>query len=109
MTPTHAREQRFDELYERHVEALRRYAWRRDPQLADDVVAETLVVAWRRLDEIPGDAELPWLIGVARKARLNLTRSSRRQAAVSSRLAESAVPAADEAGVEAPAALWSAL
>lgn len=72
-------ETRFERVHEEHFEAVRRYAWRRDPGSADDVAAETFVVAWRRLDEVPQDA-LPWLIGVARHVRLNLLRSQRRQA-----------------------------
>jgi RNA polymerase sigma-70 factor, ECF subfamily len=86
------REERFNDLHEDHFEAVRRYLWRRDPALADDVVAETFLVAWRRLDEVPADAR-PWLIGVARNIRLNSRRSSRRQQAVAARLNE-ASPAA---------------
>jgi RNA polymerase sigma-70 factor (ECF subfamily) len=63
--------------------------WRRDASLCDDVVAETFLVAWRRLEHVPHDAR-PWLIGVARNVRLNLLRSARRQHAVSSRLSETA-------------------
>jgi RNA polymerase sigma factor (sigma-70 family) len=66
---------------------VRRYLWRRDPSAADDVVAETFLVAWRRLDDVPPDAR-PWLIGVARNVRLNVHRSARRQQAVASRLTE---------------------
>jgi RNA polymerase sigma-70 factor (ECF subfamily) len=82
-----SREQRFNDLHEAHFEAVRRYMWRREPALADDVVAETFLVAWRRLDEIPADAR-PWLIGVARNMRLNARRSTRRQQAVAVRLTE---------------------
>ena len=79
------REERFNLLYTEHVEAIRRYAWRRDPQVADDVVAETFLIAWRRLDSVPND-ERPWLIGVARNVRLNIRRGTLRQAALSERL-----------------------
>src|SRR4051794_16088490 len=83
-----------------HFEAVRRYAWRREPALADDVVAETFVIAWRRLDEIPADAR-GWLIGVARNVRLNLLRDQRRRQALAARIpreaetdfAEDALPA----------------
>lgn len=30
------------------------------------MVAETFLVAWRRLDELPDEAK-PWLLGVARR------------------------------------------
>jgi RNA polymerase sigma-70 factor (ECF subfamily) len=79
------REERFNALYAEHVEAIRRYVWRRDPQIADDVVAETFLIAWRRLHAMPND-ERPWLIGVARNVRLNIRRGAVRQEALSERL-----------------------
>jgi RNA polymerase sigma-70 factor, ECF subfamily len=82
-----AQEERFNELYERHVDAVRRYVWRREPASCDDIVAETFLVAWRRIDETPADAR-PWLIGVARNVLLNVRRSARRQDAVSRRLVD---------------------
>jgi RNA polymerase sigma-70 factor (ECF subfamily) len=95
----HVRERLFDRLYEDHVEAVRRYAWRRDPAFVDDIVAETFLVAWRRLDEVPASPRA-WLIGVARNARLNLRRATRRQRAVADRLADTSPRAAE---AEAPA------
>jgi RNA polymerase sigma-70 factor (ECF subfamily) len=74
-------EARFNRLYERHFDAVRAYAWRRAPGLADEIVAETFLVAWRRLPDVPDDA-LPWLIGVARNVRANLHRSDRRRDAL---------------------------
>jgi RNA polymerase sigma-70 factor (ECF subfamily) len=85
------REARFNEIYEQHFEAIRRYVWRRDPVIADDVAADTFLVAWRRLDDVPADA-VPWLIGVARNLRLNERRRARRQTAVSDRLAREPAP-----------------
>jgi RNA polymerase sigma-70 factor, ECF subfamily len=61
--------------------------WRRDPDLCDDVLAETFLVAWRRLEDTPLDAR-PWLIGIARNIRLNLRRRARHQQAVTVRLME---------------------
>jgi len=81
------RAERFERLYEENVEAVRRYVWRREPAIADDVVAETFLVAWRRLDDVP-EAARPWLIGVARNVRLNLRRGRRRQEAVVQRIAD---------------------
>ena len=69
-----AREARFTHIYDAHYSAVRAYAWRRRPDAADDVVAETFTVAWRRLDDVPPEA-LPWLIGVARKVLHNLRRA----------------------------------
>jgi RNA polymerase sigma-70 factor, ECF subfamily len=90
-------EGRFQALYDRNVEALRRYVWRRAPMVVDDVVAEAFLVAWRRLDEVPADA-LPWLIAVARNVLLNEHRRARRQTALSDRIA--AEPERTAAGSE---------
>lgn len=95
MQGSDAREARFSEMYEQHFEVVRRYVWRRDPLLADDVAAETFLVAWRRFDEVPPNA-VPWLIGVARNLRLNERRRARRQTAVSDRLAREPVPTTSE-------------
>jgi RNA polymerase sigma factor (sigma-70 family) len=88
------REERFNRLYADHYDAVRAYVWRRDPALCDDVVAETFLVAWRRLDEVPASTR-PWLIGVARRVRLNLRRGARRRGALEQRL--DPVPPAAEA------------
>ena len=102
------REERFTLLYDAHKSAIRAYAWRRGPDTADDVVAETFMVAWQRLDDVPVDP-LPWLIGVARNVRLNLLRGERRRHERDAHCAsEDAVPSfAGE--VEARAALRAAL
>lgn len=73
-----AREARFTSLYEAHYPAVRAYAWRRGPDTADDVVAETFTLAWQRLGRMPADP-LPWLIGIARNVRLNQERGERRR------------------------------
>jgi RNA polymerase sigma factor (sigma-70 family) len=73
-----AREARFTSLYEAHYPAVRAYAWRREPDTADDVVAETFTLAWQRLDRLPAEP-LPWLIGIARNVRLNQERGERRR------------------------------
>jgi RNA polymerase sigma-70 factor, ECF subfamily len=102
------REARFTRVYEEHLETVRRYVWRRDPDLADDVVAETFLVAWRRIDDVPEHAA-PWLIGVARNVRRNTLRSARRQEAVSARLADAVPPLADAGAPRESAALGAAL
>lgn len=68
-----------DELYRRYAPAVEAYARRRAPSLAEDVVAETFLVCWRRLDRVPADA-LPWLYAVARKTLANQRRGERRAA-----------------------------
>ncbi len=53
--------------------------------MADDVVADVFVIAWRRLEEVPEDP-LPWLLGVARRVLGNRRRGERRMAALLDRL-----------------------
>jgi RNA polymerase sigma-70 factor, ECF subfamily len=69
--------------WHRHVLA---YALRRvDRPTAEEVVAETFVIAWRRMDELP-DPPLPWLLGVARRVLANVRRGERRRVALLDRL-----------------------
>jgi RNA polymerase sigma-70 factor, ECF subfamily len=69
--------------WHRHVLA---YALRRaDRSTAEEVVADTFAIAWRRLDDVP-DPPLPWLLGVARNVLGNLRRSERRRGALLERL-----------------------
>jgi RNA polymerase sigma-70 factor (ECF subfamily) len=76
-----ARRARFEAAAAQVVEPVRRFLARRtDPDTADDVLADTLLVLWRRLDDVPaGDEALPWAYGVARNALANAERSARRQ------------------------------
>src|SRR4051812_15821279 len=60
----------FRALFDDHHLAVLGYALRRTAgaQDAADVLADTMLVAWRRLDEVPGgDTTRLWLYGVARK------------------------------------------
>src|SRR5262245_4697129 len=54
---------------------------------AADVVAETFLVAWRRLDELDERSALPWLYAVARRVLLSQQRATRRQHAIAERVA----------------------
>jgi len=66
--------QRFTALYREHHRRVRDFAQRRvGADLAQEVVAETFLVAWRRLDDIPGVA-MPWLFRVALYEIANLRR-----------------------------------
>lgn len=57
---------RFDALFREHHPAVRAFARRRvPPEDVDDIVSETFLVVWRRLDDVP-EAPLPWLLAVAR-------------------------------------------
>lgn len=92
-------EARFRALFEQHRRAVLAYARRRvDADAAAEVVADTFLVAWRRLDAVPADP-LPWLYGVARKVIANRRRAQRRSIAVAERVARetaAAAPAPDE-------------
>jgi RNA polymerase sigma-70 factor (ECF subfamily) len=83
---------RFAKLYREEGRAILEYALRRvdDAEDAADVVAETFLVAWRRLGEVPlGDGARLWLYGVARLTLANLHRAERRRTRLGRRLAES--------------------
>ncbi len=60
-------EVRFSELYRRYGRKVHAYCARRSPgSQAADAVAETFLVAWRKIDQVPeGESALPWLYGVA--------------------------------------------
>ncbi len=75
------------------LEPLRRFLARRtDPATAEDVLADTLLVCWRRIDEVPEEA-LPWAYGVARNCLANAERGARRQRRVAAKIATLDPPA----------------
>lgn len=80
-TDDSTRRERFEVVAELVTEPVRRFLARRtDSETADDALAETLLVCWRRLDDVPvGDEALPWAYTVARNALANAARSQRRQ------------------------------
>jgi RNA polymerase sigma-70 factor (ECF subfamily) len=83
---------RFGRLYREQGRAVLAYSLRRvgDPEDAADVVAETFLVAWRRLDEVPlGARERLWLYAVARRVTANHHRAEGRRTRLAERLAES--------------------
>lgn len=66
---------------------LLRYLLRRaDPETAADVLGDTLLVLWRRRDEVPEEATLPWAYGVARRCLANARRAEQRREALVARL-----------------------
>lgn len=94
-------EDRFTRLVREHSPAVGNYLRRRLYPLApsdlDDLVEETLLVVWRRLDDVPVDAELPWMLGVARNVLRNARRSKFRRSAFEATLPPpSANPSAEE-------------
>jgi RNA polymerase sigma factor (sigma-70 family) len=72
-------ERLYRETYPRVLAYARSVASREN---ADDAVAETYAIAWRRQRDIPQNAELGWLIGVTRRVLANARRSRRRSGAL---------------------------
>jgi RNA polymerase sigma factor (sigma-70 family) len=73
---------RISDLYRDHARELLGYALRRSAGRDDaaDVVAETFLIAWRRVGEIPLDGEARlWLYGTARHVLANQSRGARRR------------------------------
>jgi RNA polymerase sigma factor (sigma-70 family) len=81
-------ERAFAELYNRHYRSIHEYCRRRvAADLVDDVVAETFLTAWRRLDDVPtGDGALLWLYRVAYRIVGHQWRSSARRRRLEQRL-----------------------
>jgi RNA polymerase sigma factor (sigma-70 family) len=83
------RRARFNDLYAYCHPAVLGYVLRRcvSPEDAADAIAETFLIAWRRLDEIPaGEDRRLWLYGVARRVLANQRRGDRRRFALTQRL-----------------------
>jgi RNA polymerase sigma-70 factor (ECF subfamily) len=96
-------EARFDALFRAHHAPILRYLQRRaDPDDAADVAAEVFLTAWRRLADIPEDAPLLWLYGVARRAPANHRRGVRRRDALAGELGAALRAATPTQDVEPP-------
>lgn len=77
----------FDDLWQRHAGRVWAYAARRvGRDAADDVVADTFVVAWRHRRRRP-ERDLPWLYGVARRVIAGRRRSEDRRRRLAERAA----------------------
>lgn len=96
------REAQFRALFDASYPALLRFAQGRvHPSHAEGVVADTLV-AWRRLHDVPTDADAgrAWLFGVTQRTLLDHQRGQRRQRALAIRMSETAsVSSAGPAGL----------
>ena len=94
-----ARRRHFEDVVAAVYEPVQRFLLRRtDPATADDVLGDVLLVLWRRLDDVPPDAVLPWAYGVARGCLANSRRSAVRQERVVARLARAHRPGDDVPG-----------
>jgi RNA polymerase sigma-70 factor (ECF subfamily) len=81
-------EVRFAGIYRRYGKHIRAYCTRRtDGSDVADAVAETFLVAWRKIEQIPeGDATLRWLYGVAYRVLSHQWRHKRRSRRLVERL-----------------------
>ncbi|MFI1355142.1 RNA polymerase sigma factor [Streptomyces sp. NPDC020898] len=115
------RRARFEALAHLVTEPLHRYLLRRaDPDPVDDVLADTLLVLWRRIDDVPGlgpdavrpwcyDDVMPWCYGVARGCLANARRADRRRRSLLERLTWATRPGVEEATDPDHSALHTAL
>jgi RNA polymerase sigma-70 factor (ECF subfamily) len=68
----------FDDLFRAHATALYRYFVRRGAAGdAQDLAADVLTTAWRRREDVPAGAELPWLYRTAGFVLANHRRKGR--------------------------------
>jgi RNA polymerase sigma factor (sigma-70 family) len=86
-------EQRLEQLAETHGPRVVAYLARRTDHPADaaDVFQAVLLVAWRRLPDVPSDdqAALAWLLATARRCLANDRKSQTRRLQATQRLGES--------------------
>ncbi len=88
---------RFEALAALIWDPVQRYLHRRcSHDTAEDVLGEVLLVLWRRLDEVPARAELPWAYTVARGCLANARRGEDRRLSLISRLRRERPPEAPE-------------
>ena len=83
-------------VYESTYADLLRFVQRRvHPSHAEDIVADAFLVAWRRFEDLPTDAEdsRAWLFGIAQRTLLNAQRGDRRRGALTIRIADATVVA----------------
>lgn len=89
----------FDALYDEHLQPVHAYllARTRDPQLAQDLVQETFLRAWRNLAEVgplESGRQRAWLVAVARNLVIDRSRRARSERAAVERVGRLAEPAA---------------
>jgi RNA polymerase sigma-70 factor (ECF subfamily) len=105
------RRARFEALVSEVGDPLRRYVVRRvDGDGWQDVLADTFLVLWRRLDDVPEGGRLPWAYRVARNCLANQARTEHRRHRLLRRIAAvdppvPAMPAPEPADPELHAAL----
>ncbi|WP_328997516.1 sigma-70 family RNA polymerase sigma factor [Kribbella sp. NBC_00709] len=94
----------FERLFAGHHDEVLRYFVRRLDIRADaaDLVAETFLIAWRRMNDVPDGQPLPWLYGVARRVLANHRRGETRRHGLADKLRDDlrSMPAEPETALE---------
>lgn len=100
--PGQADHDRFRRLFDAAYRPLLAYALRRTEHAADaeEIVAETLLVAWRRRRDMPAREEVPWLYGVARRVLANQRRGQARRRRLERLLQPLVRPSAEQPELE---------
>jgi RNA polymerase sigma-70 factor (ECF subfamily) len=90
------RERRFEAIAADVYEPLQRYLRRRaNASEAGDVLSESLLTVWRRLDDVPDDDPLPWCYGIARRCLANQRRGHDRRDRLTQRIIAHRLPGGD--------------
>lgn len=79
---------KFRLLWDLHHQSVARFAMRRlpgDDEVAD-VISDTFLTAWRRIDELEPTTARAWLLATARRQLANRLRGRRRRAALAERV-----------------------
>lgn len=96
------RRRRFEAVADEVYEPLQRYLRRRASYAdAEEVFGDTLLTVWRRIEDVPPAAALPWCYGVARRALANKRRSASRHLRLVQRAASVADPPPPDPAVAA--------
>jgi RNA polymerase sigma-70 factor (ECF subfamily) len=107
-TVSNERARQFAAVYEAAYPAVYAYAARRvGSDAADEVAAETFLVAWRKFESIPSDP-LPWLYGVARNMVLRHQSSQAREQQLQHALRREREPVALDRENWEDSVLWDA-
>jgi len=94
-TPPEGSEARFRRVFA-HLQPVADYATRRGSSDPEAIAAETMAIAWRRLDRVPVDDPRPWLFVTARNLLMaERRRSSRRSQADRALARPEATPAVE--------------
>ena len=88
-----------------HLQPVADYAARRGSSDPEAIAAETMAIAWRRLDRVPVDDPRPWLFVTARNLLMAERRRTGRQAPFDEQHAEAPAPEAESGDPAVTAAL----